>query len=139
MKKVGIAGIAVFVFAIAGCSGGGADSSASDGVESSSQALVEAWIGPVSEESSKSSRICADTGAMATAERCVGSYCDDMSLLCGTPPLGFASTGVDRGWTSYISEEGPNNNVFCPAGSVINGIRATGSYASAGAVSGAGR
>ena len=59
-----------------------------------------------------------------------------MRLFCGTLPQGFVNipgTANDY-WTNYISEEttGLGNSVFCYTGygqlTIIDGIRATGSY-----------
>jgi len=86
------------------------------------------WIGPVSEESNKNSAVCPYSDRLATRAQCAGSYCDDSYLYCGTPPRGFTRTGVDWGWTAYISEESISP-AMCPGTSAIDGIRATGSYA----------
>jgi len=98
-------------------------------VESTDQAVVNGWIGPVSEEAGKNSATCGSAGVGATAAFCSGAYCDDMYLFCGSLPRGFATTGVDGGWTPYVSDENNSPAALCGAGNIVDGIRATGSYA----------
>ena len=102
---------------------------ADEATSSVEQPVVNGWIGPVSEESWKQSATCGSPGVGATQAWCSGSYCDDMYLFCGSVPQGFATNGVDRGWTIYVSEEGGGPAALCPSGAIVDGIRATGSYA----------
>jgi hypothetical protein len=95
---------------------------------STQQPLVNAWIGPVSEEPSISSATCGSPGVGATEAYCSGSYCDNMYLFCGTLPRGFSTNGVDHGWTFFVSEENNSPPALCPSGTVVDGIRATGGW-----------
>jgi len=119
-------------FFVVGC--GAADESAVQGAEestaSTSEAIVNAWTPWVSEESTMSSATCGGSAAAATKAQCSGAYCDNMRLYCGALPKGFTRTSSAVWWSDpYISEEAPNNVQWCPGGYVLDGIRATGSYA----------
>jgi hypothetical protein len=120
-------------FLFSACSGADSDSS-DESLGSAEQAVVNGWIGPVSDEGSNQNKRCSDDspapGMGATAAFCAGRYCDDMYLFCGTLPQGFSTNGEDRGWTApYISEESGANGIICPGqDSVVDGIRATGSF-----------
>jgi len=99
---------------------------------SDEQGLVNQWTPFISEEAPAFTTCGSDNGVAATAARCTGSYCDNMSLFCGTSP--FTTTGQPDSlvWTTYVSEEQPAG-VMCPSWGilprVIDGIAATGSYA----------
>jgi hypothetical protein len=93
---------------------------------------IPRWIGPVSEESSRSFALCGQNNVGVTAASCSGAFCDDMSLYCQNLPAGMTTNATPGTWNPYISEESPNNSSFCgspfaPTG-VVDGIRATGSY-----------
>ena len=99
----------------------------------SEQAIVNSWIGPVSEEAPGNSATCAQANVGITQAQCTGKYCDNNSLWCAALPAGVTSIGSGF-YTQYISEESPNNQVFCdsnggtnPTG-IMDGIRATGKY-----------
>jgi hypothetical protein len=87
------------------------------------------WIGPISEEQGLNPPTCGTLGVAATAARCAGAYCDDLSLFCQPMPKNMTATGVDHGWTSFVSEESYPPAAQCPVGSVIDGIRASGGWA----------
>lgn len=138
--------IGVGALCVVACGEAQPDTTVEAGVGSAEQGLVSQWIGPVSEEASKSSRTCpSDSSGQAlsvNAARCVGSYCDDMSLGCMPLPGRFRALHNDggSGWSDEISDEAPKNYVFCgwaagtssspptPSG-YITGIAAAGRYA----------
>jgi hypothetical protein len=112
---------AVCTFAIAACG----PLEEEDGSTATASQAILGWTPWVSEEQPAGTS-CGTDNAAATYAGCSGSYCDSMRLFCGTLPSGFVRTGTTS-WTGYISEEAPNV-ASCPAGYIIDGIRATGSY-----------
>jgi hypothetical protein len=94
------------------------------------------WTPFVSEEQAQGTT-CGEDGNFVTAAKCRGDNCDDMSLYCSPSPAGLTTTPAN--WTTFISEEAPTKSLTCDSNSsaigdlaissVIDGIRATGSYA----------
>jgi hypothetical protein len=125
--------MALIAVSLVGCGAGEDAGTVPEQVGSTEQALTGTWIGPISEESSKSSATCASKGlpgTVALGVQCRGSYCDDMYLLCGPPPNTITLTGEDQGWSPYTSDEQYNNGPWsvCNRLGVVDGIRATGRY-----------
>lgn len=114
-----------------GLPSGASESDASVGKES--QAVNEAWIGPISEEPPNNAMLC-DPPFAVTAATCGGAYCDNNYIFCWPvqQDLGVLLNGAAGAWTPYISEEAPNNSVVCGSpGNItgfMDGMRATGSY-----------
>lgn len=113
----------------------GGEVGAEDAVELGSleQRLVNTWIGPVSEEVGYNAATCAANVGVQQAD-CTGQYCDNNYLYCAALPAGRTTIGSGF-WTAYISEENPNNNIYCqtggvgtPVNGIVDGIRATGQY-----------
>jgi len=125
----------VWLLALAFPACSGVPSEGEEGIEVAQEELVNQWIGPVSEEAGRNIASCGQNDVGVGAARCVGSYCDDMSLFCSPLPSGVHSNAQAGSWSAFISEEGPNNVANCfgqsinqPTG-VLDGIRATGKYA----------
>src|SRR4029450_607700 len=66
--------------------------------------LPNVWIPSVSDEQGVG--LCpTDNNIGATRASCAGSYCDNMSIFCGTLPPGFTSTSIVAWPSGQTSEE----------------------------------
>jgi hypothetical protein len=66
---------------------------------------------------------------LARGVECTGRYCDNMVLACSESPVTITRDSSHQPfWTSYISEESPNNQADCGDGWAIDGVRASGDY-----------
>jgi hypothetical protein len=117
---------------LASCSAGSMDVG-EESVADIEEALVDTWIGPVSEEVGSNSATCAQANVGVQQAQCGGKYCDDNYLYCKALPAGVTTFGGGF-FSHYISEESPNNLVVCdtlggmnPNG-IVDGIRAQGKY-----------
>jgi hypothetical protein len=123
----GLLGVAVLVLSAGGC--GEID----DPTETKTGAIINQWNPWFSEEGVYGTgyKNCypGSDGTAVSGVGCSGSYCDNIRLYCERPPAGFTeSTGAIYAVYGYISEEAPNNYKYCPNGSILWGMDATGSY-----------
>ena len=76
--------------------------------------------------------VCEGNNVGVRGATCIGSYCEIHRIFCDTLPNGITSNQANAVWTGYISEEAPNNQVFCgTVGNVtgaMDGLRVTGWY-----------
>jgi hypothetical protein len=123
-KVSGLLGVAALVISANGCG------EAEDPTETVTGAIVNQWTGWFSEELPSAAACYAYSDQSAVMGiACSGSYCDSMKLYCGPIPAGFTEYMGGTEWNdTSISEEKPNNLQYCPPGSFIYGMAATGRY-----------
>jgi len=81
------------------------------------------WSGETSEEYPP---LTASPGQLIGAMNCRGSYCDNINLFYQNVP---GVTYGSNSWTSYFSEEGPNNSGICSRGYFMTGLSCRGHFA----------